>query len=747
MHDRALKSRRELVLVGGGHAHIQVLTSLAMAPLHQARVTVVVDTPIAVYSGMVPGMVARRYRAEELEIDVVPLARRAGARVVIAAAVAVDPVARTIALDGRPPIHYDVASLDVGSTVAGLDLPGVREHALASRPIGVFAQRIEELLSRARELGRDRTLRVVVVGGGAGGVELAFTTSARLRAQGLTPEVTLVHTGERILAGSPRSLVSRLHRRAAAAGITFRSQASAVAAEADAVVLASGERLRADAILWVSGAVTPPLVSASALPRDARGFVLVRDTLQVEGFDDLFAVGDCATLATYPWVPKAGVYAVRQGPFLTANLRSHVLGEPLAVYQPQRDFLLLLNLGDGTAVGSRSGLSFEGRWVMRLKDWIDRRFMHRFQVLEASGALADGYREAPPMAGMSDMRCGGCAAKVGQSVLERALGRLGKGDPEPSVVMGLDAPDDATAIRTPKGDVVVASIDGFRAFTDDPYLVGRVAAVNACSDVWAKGATPRYAQAIVSLPEGSDIEVEETLFQVLAGARDTFDLSRVTLLGGHTITGAELMVGFHIEGFAPGDGRLLRIGGLVADQRLILTKALGTGVVLRADMLGRARGAWLQATYDSLVRLNAEAGRVAVSMGATAATDVTGFGLAGHLGEMARRSGVCAVVDLGAIPALPGSVELFRSGFESTYHQQNARARRGIVIEPAASVHERLPLLFDPQTSGGLVFGVAASAVAATLAQLHEAGDEAATMIGEVVASRPDGAPLQVVAR
>jgi selenide,water dikinase len=145
------RPRKELVLVGGGHAHVQVLRRLAMAPPSATRVTVVVDTPVAVYSGMVPGFVAGQYRAEELEIDVLPLARRAGARVVMSPMTGLDPRLRLVLLEGRPPIPFDVASLDVGSTVAGLDTPGVREHALPTRPIGVFVRRVEETLARSAE--------------------------------------------------------------------------------------------------------------------------------------------------------------------------------------------------------------------------------------------------------------------------------------------------------------------------------------------------------------------------------------------------------------------------------------------------------------------------------------------------------------------------------------------------------------------------------------------------------------------
>ena len=172
--------RHDVVLVGGGHAHVQVLKRWSMAPVPGARLTLVVDRPIAVYSGMVPGFMAGQYSRNDLEIDVRPLALRAGARCIVAAATGVDPDARRLRLADRPPITYDTVSFDVGSTVAGLEIPGARVHAIPTRPIGEFVRRVDEVLAAAR--GRD-AFRVVVVGAGAGGVEVAFALAARLRSR------------------------------------------------------------------------------------------------------------------------------------------------------------------------------------------------------------------------------------------------------------------------------------------------------------------------------------------------------------------------------------------------------------------------------------------------------------------------------------------------------------------------------------------------------------------------------------
>ncbi len=734
--------RSDLVLVGGGHAHIQVLKRWAMSPVAGTRLTLVVDRPVAGYSGLVPGVVAGQYSREDLEIDVRPLALRAGARCIVARATGLDTVARQLFLDGRPPIRYDTVSFDVGSTVAGLELPGVSEHAIPTRPIGDFVRRVDEVFASAR--GRS-TFRTIVVGAGSGGVEVTFALAARLgRELGRRADVVLLESGPRALPGYAGSAARRVETAAAARGIAIRGGARVERVEAGAVHLVGGERLAADAVVWVAGAAALPIFAGSGIETDERGFAKVRPTLQCVGRDDVFAVGDCAAWTAGPALAKAGVYAVRQGPVLAHNLMARARGARLRAYRPQRDFLSLLNLGDGRAIGTKWGVSAEGTTLFSLKDWIDRRFVRRFQVLGRDDAVTPDFAAAPMPGG--EMLCGGCAAKVGESSLARVLERLGPTS-HPAVILGLAQPDDAAAVETDRGEIVAATIDGFRAFADDPYLVGRVAAVNAVSDLWAKGVAPRFALAQVTVPDEEPARAEETLYQVMAGARAALDADSVTLVGGHTTTGPELVVGFAVWGLATSADALIRLGGLAPGDQLILTKPLGTGVVLQADMRGLARGEWVEAADASMFRSNAHAARAAGPLRPSAATDVTGFGLAGHLGEMLRASKTSAVLDLDAIPALPGAVSLLARGVRSTAHPENAKVRRAMLVEPDAARRPTLDLLFDPQTSGGLLLGVPADRGPSMLRALREAGAAAATVIGLVAPQWSDGALIRVVAK
>ena len=733
----------DVVLVGGGHAHVQVLRRFMMRPVPDVRLCVVLDRPVAVYSGMVPGFVAGDYPSEALAIDVVPLARRARARVILAAATRVDPVARRIELEGRPPITYDVASLDVGSSVRGLELPGVREHALATRPIGRFVSSLEERLAGARQ--DPGTLRIAVVGGGVAGVELACALDARLRREGLRAQLSLFSETPELLPGMSRDVTRRVEAELRRRSIVIHRGSRVVGVEKDALLVsgapdAAQRRMEIELALWATGAAPPEVIHGSPLPFDAAGFVRTLPTLQVEGFDDLFAVGDCAGLEDYPWVRKAGVYAVRAGPVLDANLRALLEGRELRPYRPQRDFLALFNLGERRALGTKWGRVLSGRAVWHLKDRIDRRFMRRFQVLDDAGGLATTF-PTPEAMGMEEMACGGCAAKVAASPLERALERLPPVAEDPSVLLGVG--DDAAAFSLPRGDVVLATVDGFRAFADDPWLVGRVAAVNAVSDVLAKGGRARHALALVNVPDEDPARAEESLFQVLSGIRAALDPLEIALVGGHTTQGGELFVGLTVTG-TPWEGSgWIRLDGSRPGDALILTKALGTGVVLAADMQGRARGAWVQSAYASMLRHNAAAAQIARAEGVRACTDISGFGLAGHLVELVRASGVSARIGLERLPALPGAIALLESGTRSSYHEQNAALARAIEAAEGISSARR-ELFYDPQTSGGLLLSVDAERAEAILTLLQRAGDSTARIIGQVERARSDGVPVRL---
>ncbi len=367
-----------VVLVGGGHAHVQVLRDWAKAGV-KANLVLIVDRPDAVYSGMVPGVVAGQYTLNEATIDLRPLAQAVGAQLIVSPVVRVNAEARTLHLQGHPPMVYDFASLNVGSVSAGLDAPGAQAHALATRPIATLALRIDARIKDLRARLGEKPMHFVVVGGGAAGLELAFAVFERY-AQKTRDRMCIVDSAPGPLPQSQARVTHTISRALASRGIEFLGNQRVSDVKGDAVVLDNGQSRPADLVLWSTGAAPPPLLGASSLPCDERGFVLTNTALQVKGFPQLFAAGDCAVMEGMEHVPRAGVYAVRAGPILLQNLQASIKGGPLDQFHPQRHFLRIINFCNGRALASRRPLVWQGRLAWALKDYIDRRWIRRFQL-------------------------------------------------------------------------------------------------------------------------------------------------------------------------------------------------------------------------------------------------------------------------------------------------------------------------------------------------------------------------------
>ncbi len=361
---------KHLVLLGAGHAHVQVLHDLAREPLPAARVTLVSPFAELVYSGMVPGLVAGHYAAADCSIALAPLAARAGAGFDMQAAVRVDATARALVLADGSAMSFDVLSIDTGAAMDRDRIPGAREHALFVRPIEHFVKLLQALL----DLAERRTLSLVVVGAGAGGVELALALQYRL---GERARLSLVTGGTPPLSSHPASVQARVLRALKRAGVTvFEDSCREI--EAGHVVLGGGARLVCDAPLLATGASAPTWLVQTGLALDEQGFVATGATLQSTSHPQVFAAGDVASRSD-AHRPRSGVYAVRAGPPLALNLRRFMAGGALENHMPQRHALNLISCGERRAIASWGSWSAEGRWVWWWKDRIDRAFVAHFR--------------------------------------------------------------------------------------------------------------------------------------------------------------------------------------------------------------------------------------------------------------------------------------------------------------------------------------------------------------------------------
>jgi selenide, water dikinase len=749
---------RDIVLIGGGHSHVGVLKSFGMNPIPGVRLTLICTDLHTPYSGMLPGYVAGHYEYDEVHIDLLRLAQFAGARVYRDEVIGIDRAQQKVLCKSRPPVPYDQLSINIGSTPQLQGVPGAAEHAVAVKPIRNFNDRWLALLERVKNHPGKTT--IAVVGAGAGGVELLLAMQFRLRnvltKLNRNPDELSFHllsANETILPTHNARVRDTFSKALQERGVQVHLNSEVTQLQSGKLITSNGKTLDADEIIWVTRAGGAAWLKGTGLQLDAEGFVQVKDTLQTVTDPLIYAAGDIASMMNYK-LEKAGVFAVRMGKPLTENLRRAVGGTDLQAYRPQTSWLALISTGDKYAVASRGGLSFAGAWVWQWKDWIDQRFMRKFSEFPEmsdqapaapSNALANvklSSEESLQAISAIAMRCGGCGAKVGATILQRALGNLYPLQRE-DVLIGLKDPDDAAVVRVPPGMAVVHSVDFFRAFVDDPYIFGKIAANHSLGDIWAMGGQAQSATAVCTVPPGMDAKVEDVLFQMMTGALEVLNEADCSLVGGHTGEGKELALGFAVNGLIEDNpDAILRKGGMKPGDVLILTKPIGTGTLFAAKDRLFAKGRWIDAALTSMVISNRTGAKILREHGATACTDLTGFGLLGHLVEMTRPSEVDAEIHMAALPLLDGAQECVQAGITSSLQSANVRLRRALRNQEQFVNHPRYPLIFDPQTAGGLLASVPADKVDDCIAALKAQGYPHTCKIGKIL---PQGDALEPI--
>jgi selenide,water dikinase len=762
-----------------------------MQPHHRprARITLVSRHGSALYSGMVPGLVAGIYPRSACTINLRQLCQRAGVCFVQAEIGGLDPERQLLLLEGRPALPYDWLSLNLGAvtipsgaTFAGGSYAG---GAAAGGPVSggpfsggpfsggpVAVKPLEPFLAWCAGLSTsidsaannsaandsaDRR-KVWIQGGGAAAIELAFA----LRARGLEPELGL--RGEGLRLGS-RAANRMAERWLTNAGICIhRGQQTPVPAEPAGVPT-----------LACTGSWGPGWLAAAGLPLDGRGRVLTEASLQVQGQPRIFASGDCGVIASQPR-PASGVWAVRAAPVLAENLERLLAcgdsssngngdrnnsgsgsgtssNQKLKQWRPQAWALQLL--ADGGVAGAPRALASWGpltlgpsRWLWHWKDRIDRRFMALF---EAPAAMAGG----------GAMACRGCAAKLAAAPLAAALELLAQATPAAEQKSPIPRDDAAVIGQTAHGELLLQSVDGFPALVDDPWLNGRLTTLHACSDLWACGARVDSVLALVTLPAAAPNLQVDLLHQTLAGVQSVLEPLQARLLGGHTMEArdgikpeAGLAVSLSANGLVAPEHHWPK-GPLAPGDVLILSRGLGSGVLFAAAMAGAARPEWLDAALALMQQSQAPVVEILAAHGCRACTDITGFGLLGHLGEMLASAPAPKALRVEliaeAIPSLPGAIELLQTGYASSLAPANAAAlglleaqvmltasaaSQSATHQSAANKTALLGLLIDPQTCGPLLAALPAERGEAAVAALRAAGFGQAAVVGRVLAGQ-----------
>ena len=694
---------RDLLLVGGGHTNIQVLKYFGMRFRPGIRLTLISSYINSPYSGMMSGLVSGQYQSESTHINLERLCQFSGARYIRGEVTGLELEQQRITLLNRPSIRYDLLSLNVGSTSPSL-FNG--NGAFSVKPIAEFEKNFEVF---------DQTVKgnqtLTIVGSGAAGLEMSFALQARYQ-----DKLRINLVGPELLSGiSPRATQTILNKMKFK-GISF---IEGHATEFKDRILSFRNRpsIETDYLVEATGAASFAWIKDSGLSVDDAGFVKVDRYLKSVSHSTVFAAGDVASLEGQER-PKSGVFAVREGKILVHNLLASLHKKQLKPYRAQKNHLALINCCDGTAIAVRGGFVSSGKIWWRYKDIIDKKFMSRFNDLEfmpdSAQSLPDEFSHE---VSLETMRCNGCGAKLAADPLRRVLERL---EIYKSDVIELGVGDDAARIVTANGKMLL-TIDGFRALVSDPYLFGRITAHHSLNDIFAMGATPKIALCLATVPYMAERLMEEDLYQLLSGINDVLSEHGVSLVGGHTAEGMETSLGLMVTGTENGLSK--EKGHARVGDSLILTKPIGTGAVLAAASVGGVSAESMSFCLDQMDKSNFDAMKIFLDEKVSALTDVTGYGLAGHLGEILRASGRGVSLELNSIPFLLGSPSLVNSGFISSLQNSNEQVLLDFELKNGLSMSvPELRLLADPQTAGGLLAAVPTENVPRCLDNLNAVG-------------------------
>ncbi|GAB4529186.1 MAG: FAD-dependent oxidoreductase [Pleurocapsa sp.] len=368
-----------LVLIGGGHSHAIALKQWGLNPLADVNLILISDVENTPYSGMLPGHVAGFYSYVETHINLQDLAQFAGANLITSRATGLDLERNLVICEDNSVVRFDYLSIDIGSTPQTSTVSGAKEYAIPAKPVPIFLAGWSKLLTEMKR-NAGQLYSLAIVGGGAGGVELAVNMQSRLQRESIEKTtIHLIHRGDKLLSGHNNWVSNKVEKILSDRGIKLHLQQNVCEVLPHKVICESDLTIDCDRVFWLTQASSPSWIAQSPLTTDDDGFILVKDTLQSVSHPHIFAAGDIATMENYQR-PKAGVFAVRQGKPLLENWRRMISNQPLQSYTPQKKYLALIGTGDRNAIASWGGWGWRSPLLWYLKDYIDRKFMKQFDL-------------------------------------------------------------------------------------------------------------------------------------------------------------------------------------------------------------------------------------------------------------------------------------------------------------------------------------------------------------------------------
>ncbi len=674
--------KKDLVLIGGGHAHLFVIKNFIKNPIDGIRLTLITDKTSVAYSGMLPGYIEGIYSKKDANIDLMHLINKSQIRFIKATVNNISAKDRTIFLKGRPSLAYDYLSINIGIQSSFNEIPGAYKYTLPVKPISNLASKIEDKINTIKD---KKPTTIVIIGAGPAGIELSLAIRKRLVSKNLFPKILLLCKYDKILhmLSNGASIIATNALKKAAIDINYNVTIKEFTKET--IILKDNKKIKCKEPILATSGCAPNWIKKTDLSLTEDFFISVKDTLQDENYSNVFAAGDIAEIINNKR-PKAGVYAVKSGKYLYKNICLLIKNKKLINYYPQKNYLSLIGLANGKVLVNKFGISITSKWLWKIKQKIDRNFIKKYSELPINTVASNSVEPFD-----YDMQCKGCASKIPYSVIDYIFNKnTSQGSWDADII-----PNQSNLLQT---------IDMINSIVSDPYQLGIIATNHALNDIYASQASPVSAQLLIVMPQALNIIHKRDLKQIYAGINKIMNKSKCEINGGHTMTSEQpdISIGMAITGEIFYKKNINKV--FSNTDKVIMTGKLGTSVLFSAVKKNLLSSVFLNKPIEQMLNGNKLIADILNKHPHLAITDITGFGLGNHLINIIKRykklNGFS--IDAKSIPVFPGVVEAYNLGVKSSLHESNCIQAKKWIKKKNCNI--KFDVLFDPQTCGGLVF-------------------------------------------
>lgn len=675
---------KQLVLIGGGHANVQVLRKLCMNEYRGLNIILISEGYEAIYSGMTPGYIKKFYSLEDISIDLQRLCFNAGATFIKDKVIKLDCKNQIIYLNDNPSISYDVLSINSGS-ISNNQTISIDEESniISAKPISSFVSKLKEIDDIIKKSSKKK---ISIIGGGVAAFELSFALYKRY-----DENISLDIISDQILAEKNLNIstINRLKKIANNLSIKLILN-QVITINKSEIVLDNEDKIQSDCVLLSTGASLPDWLEKSDLEK-TENFISVNHQLQSLNHKNIFVTGDAATIKNYKR-PKSGVMAVRQGEVLKKNLFLFLLKKPLKKFKPQNNWLYLIGTHKNSAVLNYFNFSFSGNWCWQLKKIIDLNFMRKFSFsgqndMNKKIYNLNNFKDYTPK-----MYCQGCGSKVSKNTLINYLSNQNN-NKELS---------DSTEIKFEQS-AVLQTIDHIKLFKSiNPYDFGIISYLHSQNDILSAGGSVHSLSVSIGVPFSENLVESFYLEYFMRGIQIEASKDDANLAAGHSYQTEEPSVTITMNGSIKQKSNkyLANEGNLI-----YLSKPLGTGYLLAAYF----QNSQLLSISDfekllrSLKTSNDSAAKSGFSYGSQLMTDISGFGLASHLGDICQSSNLSAQINLKNEILINNKLEILKNYESSGYKNNYLSSFDSIDIKEN---HPLIKIIFDPQTNGPLLMAI-----------------------------------------